>query len=473
MLLFFSICFVAARLSGYTRKEILRAIRKGVPLFVVYGDDIICHYSISEALLQLLKLLGFTPNSKKSFTTKDFLYRESCGGEYYKGLDMSPFYWPRGFTNPDTSLPDEYSDGGKTGSFVALVNRFAYEEDCEWECDNRTHQFLLAKLAQYYPKLRVGGAITGLPSDSTYICHDKPAPWDPTELDPDKMKHVTIRYRCRIEIKVKSLKNMVWGMTDKTDNILPYREKYTKTGAEADRYISYIHTGFKSSEMVITGVVQHYKGTIDALAVNDRIRALKRLKVLLMERKIVRNEDGTYYIPSSFRAQVNGDSPFTDLGLAFALRELPGLVERDWPSLAVASIAIDRKKQMLYGVSRGDTDLHWKVEADGRYRYPNNGVIHSLRYNRTELSTARVGHNAIDKPACLCHQFSAQMRREIWENIRYEAFLLNGPTYSRDIELIGINWHSFLDESLGVTKKDRTFDEVYSGSVSKLVQRTS
>jgi hypothetical protein len=476
MILFFSICYVAARFSGYTRRDILRAIRQGHPLFIVYGDDIICHWSISSALKQLLEILGFTPNKKKSFTTKTFLYRESCGGEYWKGLDVSPFYWPRGFTNPDTCLPDEYSDGGKTGSFVALVNRFAYEEEYEWEGNNRTHQFLLMKLKQYYPKLSVGGAIIGLPSDSTYLCYEKPSPWDPADLDNDSIERVTIKYECLVEIKVKSLADTVWGVHDKTDYILPYRNKYIWRGgikSPTERFIQYYHTGFKNREMVIGGVTQHYRGFITAVVVRDRVNALKRLKALTMEGKIKQYEDGTYYVDPKLRAQINGNSPFTDQSLMFTLREMPRLAEREWPSLAIASLAIDRKKWKLYGVARGDYEIHWKVKADGRIKAQDVGLPESLRYNRTELSTARVGHEKIDKPACLCHMFTAQMRRVIWDDLRYEAFLLNGPTYSRDVELNGINWHGFLDESLGITKKDRTFDEVYAGSVSKLVQKTN
>lgn len=57
----------------------------------VYGDDII--YPSGEALSveRCLRLFGFTPNPKKSFSSGPF--RESCGGDYFLGFPVRPFYW--------------------------------------------------------------------------------------------------------------------------------------------------------------------------------------------------------------------------------------------------------------------------------------------------------------------------------------------------------------------------------------------
>jgi hypothetical protein len=54
----------------------------------VYGDDIILPVSASGILLEVLRFLGFIPNVKKSFITGFF--RESCGGDYYNGEDVTP-----------------------------------------------------------------------------------------------------------------------------------------------------------------------------------------------------------------------------------------------------------------------------------------------------------------------------------------------------------------------------------------------
>lgn len=59
----------------------------------VYGDDIICPAAASEQLILLLNYCGFTVNKDKSFVEGPF--RESCGGHYYNGRDVTPIYIKR------------------------------------------------------------------------------------------------------------------------------------------------------------------------------------------------------------------------------------------------------------------------------------------------------------------------------------------------------------------------------------------
>lgn len=54
----------------------------------VYGDDIIVRQSRFEELLELLSSLGFSANSSKTFGQGPF--RESCGQDYYLGVDVRP-----------------------------------------------------------------------------------------------------------------------------------------------------------------------------------------------------------------------------------------------------------------------------------------------------------------------------------------------------------------------------------------------
>jgi hypothetical protein len=56
----------------------------------VYGDDIICPSGMSQQLAWVLSWFGFTTNSDKTF--HDGPFRESCGGHYHNGLDITPFY---------------------------------------------------------------------------------------------------------------------------------------------------------------------------------------------------------------------------------------------------------------------------------------------------------------------------------------------------------------------------------------------
>lgn len=56
----------------------------------VFGDDIILPVECSANLLAKLKFFGFTPNSAKTFVTSCF--RESCGGDYFNGVAVRPYY---------------------------------------------------------------------------------------------------------------------------------------------------------------------------------------------------------------------------------------------------------------------------------------------------------------------------------------------------------------------------------------------
>ena len=56
----------------------------------VYGDDIICPTSEVGSVFSTLLDAGFTINPEKSFHTGPF--RESCGGHWFEGRDVTPFY---------------------------------------------------------------------------------------------------------------------------------------------------------------------------------------------------------------------------------------------------------------------------------------------------------------------------------------------------------------------------------------------
>lgn len=61
----------------------------GKNLFV-YGDDIIVPTSCARHVIYALRFLGFSTNKEKTFLSGPF--RESCGGDYFKGVDVRPFY---------------------------------------------------------------------------------------------------------------------------------------------------------------------------------------------------------------------------------------------------------------------------------------------------------------------------------------------------------------------------------------------
>jgi hypothetical protein len=61
---------------------------------IVYGDDILCHTRAYPYVIAFLEKLGFSPNESKSFSGGPG-FRESCGKDFIKGLDVSSPYFPR------------------------------------------------------------------------------------------------------------------------------------------------------------------------------------------------------------------------------------------------------------------------------------------------------------------------------------------------------------------------------------------
>jgi len=55
----------------------------------VYGDDMIYPRHLHETVARVLGEVGFIMNVDKTFCEGDF--RESCGGDYYRGVDVRPF----------------------------------------------------------------------------------------------------------------------------------------------------------------------------------------------------------------------------------------------------------------------------------------------------------------------------------------------------------------------------------------------
>lgn len=62
----------------------------GSKVVSVYGDDIVVDADKYHALEALLSFLGFRVNEEKSFHQGPF--RESCGGDYFRGVNIRPFF---------------------------------------------------------------------------------------------------------------------------------------------------------------------------------------------------------------------------------------------------------------------------------------------------------------------------------------------------------------------------------------------
>lgn len=109
----------------------------------IYGDDIICPTPASDAVICTLQGCGFIINEDKSFTKGPF--RESCGGHYYCGVDVTPFY----IRKPIDSLP----------RMIWLLNRLRLWSATESGiCDPRIAKIWLKLRRKYIPNELLGGS---------------------------------------------------------------------------------------------------------------------------------------------------------------------------------------------------------------------------------------------------------------------------------------------------------------------------
>ncbi len=82
----------------------------------IYGDDIIVPTETAEGVMKKLEDNGLRVNHEKSFT-KGF-FRESCGGDYYRGQDVTPAYVRQWSSTFDTREPSFVA------ACVSLSNQF-------------------------------------------------------------------------------------------------------------------------------------------------------------------------------------------------------------------------------------------------------------------------------------------------------------------------------------------------------------
>jgi len=91
--------------------DAIKASRKKV---CVFGDDIIIPVDTVASVIGLLEAFGFKLNTTKSFWTGKF--RESCGGDFYNGHDVS-------YVKVKNRFPDDKPSAESLVHLVALRNR--------------------------------------------------------------------------------------------------------------------------------------------------------------------------------------------------------------------------------------------------------------------------------------------------------------------------------------------------------------
>jgi hypothetical protein len=106
----------------------------------VFGDDIIIPEDSVPYVTEILTRLGFKINISKSFWRGKF--RESCGGDYYDGVDVTPIRVRRVF-------PSSRSDVPEVQSLVALRN-LLYERGL-WKTTRWLDENIVGKFLPHFP----------------------------------------------------------------------------------------------------------------------------------------------------------------------------------------------------------------------------------------------------------------------------------------------------------------------------------
>jgi len=96
-----TLLFTACVIATFRALGVKPRFRKGnrLPNFAVFGDDIIVPTEIAGHVIRLLSCLGFEVNCNKTFLEGPF--RESCGGDYFKGRVVRPVHILRLDTQQD------------------------------------------------------------------------------------------------------------------------------------------------------------------------------------------------------------------------------------------------------------------------------------------------------------------------------------------------------------------------------------
>lgn len=148
-MVFLTVVFVAMeRAQGrrFTRNDISRYAGR----VRVYGDDIIVPVDMLKTVITHLEAFGLKVNGDKTFGSGKF--RESCGGDYYGGVDVTP-------VRVSHEFPSSRSDAEKTIAAVSLRNRL-YEAGL-WGTAAWMDAWLRPLLGGHYPRIQPSSPLLG------------------------------------------------------------------------------------------------------------------------------------------------------------------------------------------------------------------------------------------------------------------------------------------------------------------------
>lgn len=145
--------------------------------YSVFGDDIICPTGVSRFVVASLTFFGFKTNVEKTFLQGPF--RESCGGDYFHGLDVRPHH-----VREDCELPSQ---------LIALANgvrrfRVRYSKTGWWYSPRTVHIWhaVLNHIPRLIRECR-GPDILG-----DLVINDDPEAWLPRTKTRNSVRYIRV-----------------------------------------------------------------------------------------------------------------------------------------------------------------------------------------------------------------------------------------------------------------------------------------
>ena len=135
------------RAGGHSATDVLRVFAAGEVR--VYGDDIIVPVDSVYYVEEFLESYGLRVNRSKSFSSGKF--RESCGGDYYDGVDVTPIRMRR-------DLPIHRQHVRELVSTCSTANQLS---DAGYEATGEYLHRAVEEILHFYPDVPRGSDILG------------------------------------------------------------------------------------------------------------------------------------------------------------------------------------------------------------------------------------------------------------------------------------------------------------------------
>ena len=149
-LIFWALCKACLEVNG------------GEQTLNVYGDDIVIPVVHYQSVVKVLNFAGFTVNDSKSFA--DGRFRESCGKDYFDGIDVRPIFQKESISNVESVF-----------KLANSIRRYAHRRNFNYGCDRRFFscwQDLIFRLPEAFLGLRIpeGFGDSGIVSNFDEAC---------------------------------------------------------------------------------------------------------------------------------------------------------------------------------------------------------------------------------------------------------------------------------------------------------------